>query len=90
MYHGNDQTETIFREFENLKNTTKELKMYMSVIAKMIASLKNKEYDQICDEDDNKICRILIDAQDCGNLRKFKEQALNIQKVCYLGYFDFF
>ena len=38
-----NQTENIFRQFENLKNTNKELMMYMSVLASMVDTLMKKE-----------------------------------------------
>lgn len=82
-YHGGDQHEAVFRELENLKNTTKEIKMYLSVLANMIASGNESIFDNISKEEDRKIAQILIGAQNRVNLKKYKDQEINILNVFF-------
>lgn len=58
--------EHIFRQFENLQNTNKELKMYISVLAHMMEMLmdQNGVAEKVKNSDSRKMMKVLIRAKD--------------------------
>ena len=66
----------MFREFENIKNTTKEIIMYMSVLAKMVTAGNIQTVKGLEDEDDKRIACVLIGAQDGADLKLLKDQSI--------------
>jgi len=58
--------EHIFRQFENLRNTNKELKMYISVLASMMEILIDQSgvAETIKNSDSRKMMKVLVKAKD--------------------------
>lgn len=70
----------MFREFENLKNTNKELMMYLSVLASMVDTLmkNNDAHKHIKDENQLKIMKVLTNAHNKKpDLARIHKQEVN-------------
>lgn len=70
------QTEDIFREFENLKNTNREILMFFSVMAKMIATGNEDSVEKMKSTSDKLITNVLIDYQNRSRMQIIKEQSI--------------
>lgn len=66
----------MFREFENLKNTNKEIMMFMSVLARMIPKVKNREIEAPSSKEDELIANVLMDYQNRADMVLIKEQSI--------------
>lgn len=70
--------EQIFRQFENIRNTNKEMKMYISVLAQMMEMLmdQNGIADSLKASDSRKMMKVLIHARDKDHLRTLMLQEI--------------
>ena len=68
--------EQIFNELDKVKNSNQEVKLYLSVLANMIIASNPKTIDNINNDDDKALARILIDYQDRDELKMCKNMEL--------------
>lgn len=64
------------RELENLKNTNKELMMFISVLAKMVSKTKKDFINNLKSKDDKLIANVLVDYQNRADMIILKEQSI--------------
>lgn len=77
--HNND--EAFFRDFDTIKTYNQELMMYMSVLAKMVATSNKSCIENLPNSGDRKLAKILIDMQDNEDIGRLKEFQLLNEKV---------
>lgn len=87
-----NQDENMFREFERIKNTNKELLMYLSVLAEMVDCLmkKNDAYQFVEDQSQLKMFKGLVHARSIKpNLGMVELQEISRDYVLII-FFKFF
>ena len=76
-------TEEIFREFDRLRSSNREIIMFISVLAKMITKVNThaSSTDRINQTKDHKITQVLVDLQDREDFKMYKDQEIMNQYV---------
>lgn len=70
------ESEDIFRQFENLRNTNKEMMMFFSVLSNMFLSAEENSIKKMKNQEDRLIANVLVDYKDREDMQLFKEQAV--------------
>lgn len=73
---NSNDSEDIFREFERMKNTNKEIMMFLSVVAKMISVSKENIMQKLVSNEDKLITNVLIDYKNREDMQLLKEQSI--------------
>ena len=76
-----DASEEMRREIDRLKTTNKEVILYLSVLAKMIAGAREGLVNKISNESDRKIARVLLGIQDRDEFKPLKNHEINNNQV---------
>lgn len=74
--NSNNEVDDVFREFENLKNTNKEIMMFMSVLARMLTKVKENIIETFDSKEDKLIANVLVDYQNRADMLLLKEQSI--------------
>lgn len=66
----------MYREFENIKNSIKELMMFLSVLSNLVANTDDDLLNKLATKEDKLIANVLVDFQNRIDMMIIKEQSI--------------